>query len=176
MSKDKPDWEGYDEKWKYTVEYYRVSIDGYRSSAFEYGILIVKNLFILNGGALVALPALASLDNFESFGSFYLCAALYVAGILLVMAASFVIHLNWAALEASEVESRDRSLRRMSLDYLGPEYQDEDVVKAETVAGIPKKKTINLYYYLGYIFGLSSFAAFVSSTYLLLGYQLLQQS
>jgi hypothetical protein len=77
-------------KWRYSTHGLSAS-----SRAYEYGILVVKNAFLVSGGGLFFIPAMVGLSASVDLSKAFIAGVLFGLGVLLALLGNYVIHINW---------------------------------------------------------------------------------
>jgi len=94
-----------DEDYKAALESarWRYSTHGLNAStrAYEYGLLVVKNAFLVAGGGLFFIPAMVGLSAELQLSYAFYAGMWFAAAVLLALLANYIIHLNWLFIEAA---------------------------------------------------------------------------
>lgn len=77
-------------KWRY--ENHGLSAS---SRAYEYGLLVVKNSFMVAGGGLFFIPAMVGLSADVNLTFAFASGFWFALGVLLALIGNYVIHINW---------------------------------------------------------------------------------
>ena len=163
-------------EWKETQDVHTRSIPQkmeFNKIAADFGLLIVKSALVLNGGALLALPAYISAINAEPQADaelLYTSAACFIGGIILATLTAYCAYLNFLS-HAGIVESQSESeIIEIEEDYdithqhrLAPHRKvSRDELQKWT--GI-HTKIANCTVLLAQIFGLATYVLFIVGCY-----------
>lgn len=83
-------------KWRYTTQGLKAS-----DRAYEYGILVVKNAFLVSGGGLFFVPTMVGLSAKVEISHAFISGMFFAMSVLLALIANYLIHLNWMMVESS---------------------------------------------------------------------------
>jgi len=161
-------WEKFEIESAKNAEFFRSEIENTGKAAYEYGVLLVRNLLLLNGGALVALPAIASVLSDSAKLGVKDAAFFFVFGLALAMVCGYFTHVNWLLHHHAHLELRERRARLIALAYLGAEYQDAKVVEEEKKLGSPFARSIWWTFFIPHVTGIASLVALVVGAYKIL--------
>ncbi|WP_422363126.1 hypothetical protein [Pyruvatibacter mobilis] len=159
------------------VELYRTvvqPIEADRARLFDAGTdlfkLALQSAFVLNGGALVALPALAAIpgaldadQQLFSTGELLGAAAWFLFGFVLAAAATLFGGLSFRALSGSRAEERNKEAEFVNASSDGrepPEFDETALNKFNSRA--------QLYYYMALVNWIGSYLVFSANTLVLI--------
>ena len=160
MAEREPDWIKYEEEHSKNVEFFRSHIENSTRAMFEYGVMIIKYLILLNGGALVALPAVAVMIGGEGKVLTISSATFYILGLVLAMICAYTSHLNWLFAASSFEELSNRRSKELTYTYLGEKYQSLTEVEQNREKGEPFWRSRQCTFYLTHLIGILSLACF----------------
>lgn len=129
-------------------------IEHFGKGATEYAQLIYRQLFLLNGGALVLVPTLlTSVDKLTP--SVLSCATtFFVIGLITVLLSAYSTHLNFVYISGVLITQNTERAGRLARVYLAEEHQDKDQSNANG-------KRITVTFWLSHILGLISVASLI---------------
>ncbi|PKP71225.1 MAG: hypothetical protein CVT82_03290 [Alphaproteobacteria bacterium HGW-Alphaproteobacteria-4] len=151
------------------TELHSFEIESTGKALYEYGVLLIKNLLLLNGGALVALPAIATVLSEEVKQNVAGSAALFVTGLSLAMICGYFTHLNWLFQHSAYLELKNRRARKIGLICLGPELQNAAEVETDMAEKLPFERAIKWTFWVPHVTGIASLISLVLGCWLLLG-------
>ncbi|MDP2737627.1 MAG: hypothetical protein Q8O82_02710 [Pseudorhodobacter sp.] len=164
-----PDWEKYKREMSQNNELYSFEIESSGKALYEYGVLLIKNLLLLNGGALVALPAIASVLSEEAKSHVAGSAICFVTGLSLAMICGYFTHLNWLFQHSAYLELRDRRAKEISLKLFDPGLQDATEVQTDRNKKPPFARLIKWTFWIPHLTGVASLISLVVGCWRLLG-------
>lgn len=134
--------------------------DSAMKSSFEYGITVIRHLYLIYGGALITLPALNSFGDFEKDVLIY-AAAYFVVSIALNTLCAYSAHINWMGIaRASEIHMH---IQRQYVHDVWYSEKVEDFVgrfdKNPELKSLNRKITATMW--LSHIFGIAGGVIFV---------------
>ncbi|GAB4383566.1 hypothetical protein [Albidovulum sp.] len=83
-------------KWRYSTHGLSAS-----SRAYDYGILVVKNAFLVSGGGLFFIPAMVGLSADVDLSRALFAGVFFGLGVLLALLGNYAIHINWTLHDAA---------------------------------------------------------------------------
>jgi hypothetical protein len=96
IEKPKDDWDGYYVARQRNDDFHGEYLRSYSARAYEYGVLSVKQLTLISGGGLLAIPAIAAMAPDLSRAVAANIGLCFVCALLLSMICTYLIHLNWS--------------------------------------------------------------------------------
>lgn len=78
-------------KWRFTTNGIKAG-----ERAYEYGILVVKNAFLISGGGLFFIPTMVGLSAKVDLSYALISGICFAASILMAMLGNYIIHINWS--------------------------------------------------------------------------------
>jgi len=133
----------------------------YMEHAVSYAQICVKWAFLLNGGALVALPALGSFVSSTDARS---TAIYYVVGLILIALCSFLAYINFMAM-AQYKENEATRLHWQTLGvYFGNEHNQEKTSESIQLCNKSMDKNLTVMkvtFWFAIVVGLSSYVSFL---------------
>ncbi len=113
-------------KWRYST--HGLSASG---RAYDYGILVVKNAFLVSGGGLFFVPTMVGLSASVDLSNAFVAGVLFGAGVLLALLGNYVIHINWTLHEVAWDSIYEIERIQIRQAYQRPYPSDEaDLVSA----------------------------------------------
>ncbi|MDN5788140.1 hypothetical protein [Pseudorhodobacter sp.] len=82
-------------KWRYSTHGLSAG-----QHAYDYGVLVVKNAFLVSGGGLFFVPTMVAMSPQINLGYAFVAGTLFGAGVILALLANYFIHINWLLNEA----------------------------------------------------------------------------
>ncbi|WP_108815835.1 hypothetical protein [Loktanella sp. Alg231-35] len=79
-----------DARWRYTTHGLSAS-----TRAYEYGLLVAKNAFLVAGGGLFFIPAMVGLSADVEIAAAYDAGLFFAGAVLLALVGNYLIHINW---------------------------------------------------------------------------------
>jgi hypothetical protein len=64
--------------------------------AYEYGLLVVKNAFLVSGGGLFFIPAMVGLSADIEVDLAFSAGLWFALAVFLALLANYIIHINWS--------------------------------------------------------------------------------
>lgn len=100
-------------KWNYSTHGLSAA-----NRAYDYGILVVKNAFLVSGGGLFFIPAMVGMSAEVDLSRAFIAGLFFGMGVLLALITNYVIHINWSLNEAAwdEVYSIERIQIRIAYE------------------------------------------------------------
>jgi len=157
--------DGFEKQNEKNNSYYDRDIENYQNSMFEYGILALKNSIILNGGALITIPAYTTILSNFSNKTLNVSAIFFVAGLISSMLAMYMAHLNFSFLVDHTQWEKYRRRQELELIYfekvLSAEKSPEDVDRL--ISRINMKTSFT--YWIAHFLGASGVICFAIGGY-----------
>jgi hypothetical protein len=123
----------YFQQWKADVISIREQAWDARKSGFEYARLGLQSAFIMNGGALVALPPLMQWLSDDKRALVPIVAVLFIFGIILAAACAIVSYLNFMHTSDAIHAQGEQNAIKLNAQYEGrPFANDPNHEKAKT--------------------------------------------
>jgi uncharacterized membrane protein len=119
-------------------EIYNSNIKVSSDRAYEYGVLAVKSILYLNGGALIALPTFFTLIGTTKEAISWI-ACWFLIGLVLAIITIYLVHLNW--MQNYHHLENEKIKREMEIEYAFLGYHREREV---TYAEMPRRAKKNL--------------------------------
>lgn len=122
------DWEEYEKARIRNDQIHGEHLRAFSQRSYEYGALSVKNLTLISGGAIIAIPAIAGISPKLSAEVAAASGMWFVAALLLSVACTYVIHLNWSFNYDQRDAEYDRDHARIVRAFLpsrANEYEDD---------------------------------------------------
>jgi hypothetical protein len=144
----------------------------YHKAGVEFSKILVTNLFVLNAGGLIALPALstflgvAALPGPTRSWVLWLSAAGFGAGLLMAALCALVTYLNYHAFVDCAVAERDLAMFNVATAFgkNGPIQAEIQRAKEPYIADVQQlTNKINLTFRLGHVFGWLSILSFIGA-------------
>jgi cell division protein FtsB len=117
--------------------YYRERINHASNRAYEYGVLVVKNAFLVSGGGIFLTPALIQLVDSPNLILAAYAGALFAGALLLALIANYMIHISWLLHESvwdncwlqNQIQLRKIARRELEGDIKENEELKETIVR-----------------------------------------------
>ena len=151
-----PDWDRYEREVARNTEQFRSEIEESGKALFEYGVLLIKHLLLLNGGALVALPAIASVLPEDALANVPNSAFCFVVGLILAFVCGYFTHVNWVLQNSAHIELRNQRARELAYVYLGPDFQEHSKIESDRINKQPHKRSIWWTFSIAHVTGIAS--------------------
>ncbi|WP_289043641.1 hypothetical protein [uncultured Aliiroseovarius sp.] len=139
-------------------------IDEFRNVASQYGMMIFRQLALLNGGALVAIAPIANMLENPEIAVFGRAAGWFVAGLVAVMIASYAAHLNFTLLSDSLEDTRNKRISRSFRIFVEGDEPDANEIEESK-----HKRSIWISFWASHLFGWLSVLVFCLGAYTLIG-------
>lgn len=139
-------------------------VEEFRATASQYGIMIFRQLALLNGGALVAIAPIANMLQNPNVSVFGCAAGWFVAGLVAVMVASYSAHLNFSLLAGSLEDTRNKRVNEAYKVIVCGEEPNENEDDQEKF-----KRSIWISFWASHLFGWVSVLAFCLGAFTLIG-------
>ena len=128
--------------------------------AYDYGVLAIKNVLFVSGGALLAIPAIAGLSNKLDPTMAAGAGLLFAVAVGLSVLSIYVIHINWMSHFHLSLWNRQKQTKQAWDAYL-PEYG----WAGECDAVLQRKekfhtRLINVTFFMPHVLGLAAFVFF----------------
>jgi hypothetical protein len=81
-------------KWRFTTHGLSAA-----EKSYQYGILVLKNAFLVAGGGLFFIPTMAGLSAELDLEYAFIAGIFFGIAVLIALIANYAIHLNWMKLE-----------------------------------------------------------------------------
>ncbi|WP_372609916.1 hypothetical protein [Aquicoccus sp.] len=130
----------------------------------EYGLMLFKQLALLNGGALIAIAPLSQFLVGVEKQVFALAAVWFVSGPVLMIAGAYAAHLNLSLVASALEETRNSRLEDIH-EILLNDKNPEDLPPFES----SHKVRILLTFWASHLFGWLSVGSFCLGAYSLIG-------
>jgi hypothetical protein len=132
------DWDGYYSARQRNDDFHGEYLRSYSARAYEYGVLSVKQLTLISGGGLLAIPATAAMAPELSRSVAANIGLCFVGALLFSMICTYLIHLNWSKHYDLRELYREKDNNRLISSYLPSlkeKGEDEDEFKANIAKG-----------------------------------------
>ncbi len=158
----------WNDDYKVTVEPIENELQWSLTGVREYGLLLVKNMFLINAGALVAAPAYATAMKQKELllGILWWPICLFIAGLIAGGLCGFFAYLNFSRSAHHKIFMRSKETNRLNDLYFFT--ADPKIVKDRTIFDHDMENQIQnhakwtgRYHWLSISSGLLSFAFFV---------------
>lgn len=147
--------------------YFEERIQDASKRAYEYGVLVVKNAFLVSGGGLFLTPAIIQLAKEPDLEKAALAGGLFAGAVLLALFSNYFIHINWMLHEKvwRYYRSKDQiEIRKLAEREFKGDVEDQKKLEIEI---LNNSKWINRTFYLPHICAFSFIAFFISACFAL---------
>jgi hypothetical protein len=153
------DWRRYWEERERVVSEFAKPLRSTSERAYEYGVLALRSLLIICGGALVAIPTVAGIFSEFPVNNSINLGACFATALLFTILAIYATHWNWMLnYEATDL-SRDQHLNELyeSFGFHGSNQESTEKIRKD-IARLTKRVEFTLY--LPHLFGVLSYMLF----------------
>ncbi len=120
-----------DQKYKRLSEesdaYFEARISQVSTRAYEYGVLVVKNAFLVSGGGLFLTPAIVQITDSPDVKLAAYAGMLFATSVIIALIGNYVIHINWMLHEHMWMNHHHRDqilIRRITENQLETDEAD----------------------------------------------------
>ncbi|MCF6315743.1 MAG: hypothetical protein L3J30_05535 [Marinosulfonomonas sp.] len=141
--------------------YFEERIQDASKRAYEYGVLVVKNAFLVSGGGLFITPAIVQLAKEPDLEKAALAGGLFAGAVLFALFANYFIHINWMLHEQvwRHYRTKDQiDIRKLAKRAFNDDPEDQKTLEVKISKNI---KWINRTFYIPHIFAFSFVVVFI---------------